>query len=287
MKRFFIFLILTSFFLPNQAFCQNRGGLTTAAAIVGITALIGTGIYEYNQYVELLEHNAAEYYLSKYPSEKFKLSLVLREGAAFKDLSNVSVLNFIVEDYDLTQPESHPTKKLLSFFLSEGWANEYGIDFTRVIPKEWNKDEWTRFYLEYISVASGVSVTDATQIPAYSEVSYNEYDSFVGNKFTAPVDRGTHGVYLPFIHNLGYVGLGSNVVAMDLGLHKVLSDGRKVLFLPFSSGAEESLYLVKQFNDDFKIVYNEGNMGIFLTETSDLVEMKREWLNKITNFFYF
>lgn len=286
-SRFLTFIFILCTLTPSQLKAQNRGGLNTAAALVGITALIGAGIYEYNQYIEVLELNATEYYLSKYPSRKFSLSLVMKDGSAFKDLSNVSVLNFVIEDFDTTVVPDENRRRLLSFFLSSGWANEYGIDFTRVIPKEWNKEEWTRFYIQYASLASGVEIANANTIPAFSLVSYNEYENYEGLKITASVDKGTHGVFEPYINNLGYVSLGSNIIANDMGLHKILSDGRKVLFLPFNSGFEDSMYFVKQFNDEFKIVFNKGNMGIFLLETNDLVEMKRDWLNKITNFFYF
>jgi hypothetical protein len=280
-------MVIATLITPLQSHAQNRSAFNTAAAIVGITAIIGSGVFEYNQYIEMLELNATEYYLSKYPSSKFSLSLVMQEGSAFRDLSNVSVLNFIIEDFDTNIADVSESRKLLSFFLSHGWANEYGIDFTKVIPKEWNKEEWTRFYLQYASLASGVEISHANAIPAFSQVSLTEFESFEGLKIRARIDRGTYSLFEPFINNLGYVSLGSNIVANEMGLNKILSDGRKVLFLPFNSGSEDDLYFVKQFNDDFKIVYNEGNMGIFLLETNDLVEMKREWLNRITNFFYF
>jgi len=46
------------------------------------------------------------------------------------------------------------------------------------------------------------------------------------------------------------------------------------------------MYLVSDFNDKFKIIYNERTMGIFLKQTLDLVQLKREVVNDIHKYLF-
>ena len=46
------------------------------------------------------------------------------------------------------------------------------------------------------------------------------------------------------------------------------------------------MYLVSDYNDKFKIIYNERTLGIFLKQTQDLVQLKREVLNDIHKYLF-
>lgn len=46
------------------------------------------------------------------------------------------------------------------------------------------------------------------------------------------------------------------------------------------------MYVVTDYNDKMKLLYNERSLGIFLKETKDLVQMGRGDLIKIHEFFF-
>ena len=45
-------------------------------------------------------------------------------------------------------------------------------------------------------------------------------------------------------------------------------------------------YLVNDYNKDFKLVYNENSLGLYLKEAEELVQLKTSMLNVITSFFW-
>ena len=46
------------------------------------------------------------------------------------------------------------------------------------------------------------------------------------------------------------------------------------------------MYLTKDYNEDIKFVYNENSLGIYLKQTKDLVQMRRNSIIEINNFFF-
>ncbi|WP_417876586.1 hypothetical protein [Winogradskyella sediminis] len=80
----------------------------------------------------------------------------------------------------------------------------------------------------------------------------------------------------------------------DTTLNSTLKEGRVVnkgvkvkskLVIPFFK-LHGDMYVVTDYSEDMKLVYNERSLGIFLKETRDLVQMGRGDLIKIHAFFF-
>lgn len=69
---------------------------------------------------------------------------------------------------------------------------------------------------------------------------------------------------------------------------KIVNRGVKERFettIPFYN-LEGDMYTVRDYNDTMKFVYNERSLGIYLKETSNLVQIGRDDIIKIHDFFY-
>lgn len=69
---------------------------------------------------------------------------------------------------------------------------------------------------------------------------------------------------------------------------KVVNNGVRVkgkLVVPFFKLTED-MYIVTDYSDEFRLVYNERSLGVFLKKTSDLVQIKRGDIIDIHNFFF-
>ena len=76
----------------------------------------------------LKEKKAVEHILETYPEiTKFELKSESLKGVKSKDLSNVSVLTFELEN--LTSPMN---RSKLFAFTNSSWANEKGINYNRI-----------------------------------------------------------------------------------------------------------------------------------------------------------
>ena len=61
--------------------------------------------------------------------------------------------------------------------------------------------------------------------------------------------------------------------------------GKGDLDIPFYK-LEGDMYVVTDYSDEMKFIYNERSLGIFLKETSDLVQIGRGEIIKIHDFFF-
>ncbi len=61
--------------------------------------------------------------------------------------------------------------------------------------------------------------------------------------------------------------------------------GKKGMEIPFYK-LEGDMYLVTDYSDDMKIIYNERSLGIFLKSTNDLVQIGRNSIIDIHEFFF-
>lgn len=74
----------------------------------------------------------------------------------------------------------------------------------------------------------------------------------------------------------------------DLKNGKVVNNGVKVkgkLAIPFFK-LEGDMYIVTDYSSEMKLIYNERSLGIFLKETSDLVQIGRGDIINIHEFFF-
>ena len=208
-------------FMPKQATAQNNDGVAAAAA--GLLA-IGGAIAAIEQIKENLEQVAVEQVLTAYPYlVNFELKTGSLKGTKLKDLSSVGVITFEITDRDSGK------KYVLFAFTSHGWANEYGVDFSKLLWKNFTAGEWNKLMQNYIQTASGVELT-------VDEVAQSK------------------------IVNTG-VKQGSKFI---LKFDKIGGD----------------VYLTSDYSDEFKIVFNERSMGLYLKATRDLIQVRRKAIIK-------
>ena len=207
--------------MPKQATAQNNDGVAAAAA--GLLA-IGGAIAAIEQIKENLEQVAVEQVLTAYPYlVNFELKTGSLKGTKLKDLSSVGVITFEITDRDSGE------KYVLFAFTSHGWANEYGVDFSKLLWKNFTAGEWNKLMQNYIKTASGVELT-------VDEVAQSK------------------------IVNTG-VKQGSKFI---LKFDKIGGD----------------VYLTSDYSDEFKIVFNERSMGLYLKATRDLIQVRRKAIIK-------
>ena len=145
-KALILTIILGVMFNQKSVYAQKTGevvGLAAAGALVGA---IGISL-AIEQYKEQLELHATEYILDKHPDfTRFRLSVLDLEGVKLADLSNISCVTFSLQ---IVKPMSNE-KRVLFIFLSKGWINQNGIDFTRVRYNLINKEEWSNLLFTYL-----------------------------------------------------------------------------------------------------------------------------------------
>lgn len=79
-----------------------------------------------------------------------------------------------------------------------------------------------------------------------------------------------------------------NTIKAILRTGKIVNKGvktRSKLSIPFFKLSGD-MYVVTDYSDAMKLIYNEKSLGIFLKETRDLVQIGRSEIIKIHNFFF-
>ena len=236
MRKSVLLLIACLILMPNNVKAQNDGVAIAAGALLAI----GAGVAAVEQMKESAELTATQWVLTNLPEKtSFELKTLDFDGKKLKDMSAVSVISFTIQEFEpKDKPELDGKKEVLLAFTSQGWINEYGINFEKM---QWfliDAEEWMNMMVAYVKVASSVK---------------NE---------TVLEDNLTEG--------------------------KVVNKGVKVkskLVVPFYKLLGD-MYVVTDYSEDMKLLYNERTLGIFLKETKDLVQMGRGDLIKIHEFFF-
>jgi hypothetical protein len=154
MKNVIIALCTLLIFIPKQSNAQDKGAAIAGA--VGALAAIGAGIAAVEQMKERAELTATEWILGNNPEiTSFSLQTIDFDGKKLKDMSSTSVITFKIQEFiPSDKPELDGKKQVLLGFTSNGWINEYGIDFTKIKWFLVDEAEWTRMMVAYVKVAS-------------------------------------------------------------------------------------------------------------------------------------
>jgi len=223
MKKSIIILLVALVFIPKEQIAQNNDGVAAAAGALAI----GGAIAAVEQIKETLEQEAVEQVLTAYPYLiNFELKTGSLKGTKLKDLSSVGVITFEITDKDSGK------KYVLFAFTSQGWANEYGIDFSRLLWKNFTAQEWNSLMQEYIKTASGVDLT---------------------------IDE----------------------VAQSKIVNTGVKQGAKFILRFEKIGGD--VYLTSDYSDEFKVVFNERSLGLYLKATRDLIQVRRKAIIKAHN----
>jgi hypothetical protein len=229
-----IFLCLLLSFSWNYQAQKNNG---IVAAVAGVAA-IGSAIAINAQMKELAELKATEWILSEHSEfTSFSLKTLDFNAKKKKDASAVSIVTYKIQLFTPSnKPELSGKKYVLFAFLSDGWVNQNGLDFSRFMWHLVDENEWLKMMTAYTKVSSEEK---------------NETD-----------------------------------IKKTLKEGKVVNKGIKVkgkLVLPFYK-LEGDMYVVSDYSDMMKILYNENSLGIYLKKTRNLVQIGRGDIIEIHDF---
>ncbi|WP_282126600.1 hypothetical protein [Marinifilum flexuosum] len=154
-KPIAILFLIVVYLIPNNVKAQEK---EAAAIAAGALVAIGTGIAAVQQMEERAELTATEWILSNRPEMKsFSLKTLDFDGKKLKDLSSVSVITYEIQEFTRQDnPVLDGNKYVLLAFTSQGWINEYGIDFDKIKWFLVSSTEWINMMTAYVKAASDV-----------------------------------------------------------------------------------------------------------------------------------
>jgi len=236
MKKLFTAVLVAAMLIPSSTKSQNNDGAAAAAA--GILA-IGAGIAAIEQLKEQLEQKAVEEVLTAYPNLiNFELKTGSLKGTKMKDLSSVGIVTFEIKDLDTSN------KYVLFAFLSNGWSNQFGVDYSKLKWKLFSRNEWNKLMQAYIKTASKIEIS-----------------------------------------------------IEDVASSKIVNKGvqqNKKFIIEFSK-IKGDVYYTSDYSDEFKIVFNERSLGLYLKQSNpdefrrggprgDLVQIRRNSIIRAHSF---
>jgi len=263
MKKFFMPLFaLLILFKPEFNYAQDKGDITAigATAIAGLVA----GAIVMERLKEEFELFATDYILREYDFKAFELKISgLGDKSKNFDPSSVSVLSFNITPVDYDYITYDKSKKIaLLVYLDSGWRNEFGIDITKVKFAPFDLDKWNSLISKYISLASGVDIIN-NKIPIYEKNGNGEVSLLVGDTKYVKTENSI---------GLKYIDVENNGIS-----------NRGVTILPFKRITGDT-YFVTDFSDEYKLIYNERSLGLYLKEVERLVQLKSSLVRSITDF---
>lgn len=283
MKKIVLFTLLVFFFNNHYVHAQKNSEVAAVAAAGAILGGVAIKL-AVEQYKEQMELFATEYILENQPEiKKFELSIIDFEGVKATDLSNVSCINFGLK---IINADNLNENRVLMMFLSRGWLNEFGIDVTRVKWKLLAAEEWDDIFFNYIELASPIKLADKHNLPVFKIANSNSKNYSSNEIFT--FGQGSDGytdAYLksPETFKIGSGKLvGSNI--QYLNTDKSAAGNYKFAF-PLSK-YDENIYFLKDFSNEFKVIYNEKTMGLYIKSLGKLVQLQRSTINLIQTFLH-
>ena len=225
-----IIIVLTLFYIGSlqNVKAQSKGEAVAAAA--GAIVAIGAGIAAMKQMEERAELIATQWILSNNPElTSFSLKTLSFNGKKLKDMSSTSVITYKIQEFEPSEDiKLDGTKYVLFGFTSQGWINEYGIDFNKIKWILVDKEEWMNMMISYVDVSSpeddqtvlketlmdgrvvnkGVKVKSKLVIPFYKLTG----DMYVVTDYSADLkllyNERSLGIYLKDTRDLVQMGRG-------------------------------------------------------------------------------
>jgi len=265
---------------------SGAGVVAVAAGVAGVAGIFAI-VASWEEWVESAELSAAEYYLKSTPGldKPFELKLLNSKGTSFKDLSSTTTLVFAITELDINNSDTsfyNPNKKLLILFLNSGWINEYGIDFTKVIPVIFTSNDWFNLYKEFLNISGFPKIESLSKMKLLKKVTENDYLAetekeryfFPGSESDNSTFYIATGVEIKYNRDIsvsqtkltfGGSPLNENLIQER---HKINSD----------------TYYRKDYNTGMSILYNENKLCIFLKDEKVLVQLRNNVLTEINLF---
>jgi len=218
------------------------------AAAAGALAL-GLSILSIENYKEQLELSATEWLLNERSDlTNFRLQTLDFDGKKVKDMSSTSVITFKVEEFD---PNRMP--KFLTAESNLGGRKWVLMAFTSYGWMNENGVDFSRVKWFLIDRMKWLSMMTA-YVKAASGITNEE---LIMSRISA-----------------GRI--------VNKGVRERTSSS---LTIPFYKLGND-MYIVAEYDEDLKFIYNENSLGIYLKKTKDLVQMSRNVLLDINGFFF-
>ena len=278
MKKYILILLVTavSFNISAQ---NNSTENQIASAIVGGIIAGAAAAVAYDQYEERVELIATNHILENYPEyDNFFLSLSnLNRANDFWDPSSVKVNVFTVELFNSNE------KKVLFMFNDYGWINEYGVDLNFVTFRFMEKEEWNEIILKYLTLASGEDVkNEFYAMERIPNATKRKFESMNPNDENVKPIENLRGQIVAYevsdkenLYTLGDIEIDKRKV--------VYRKQKSVSFMSLNRIGNDS-YAVSDFSDDYKVVYNENKLGLYLKRNKSLVQLSLNAINRITRY---
>ncbi|MFA6261418.1 MAG: hypothetical protein WC760_08120 [Bacteroidia bacterium] len=270
MKHIILFTCLFSVFVNSSVLAQSITPVSTASTNVGISGL--TLAMSIQQFKEKLEFDATEYVLRNNKEvDLFTLKVMNLDNVKVSDLSNISCIAFNVNmlNKDLTVKERY----VLLLLTNRGWISDNGINTGLNKYKLLSRTEWNNIFLTYINCASSFktkySATHYIQgLTLLANSMYNENDSS-----HLKITNSNHTISFFKIDNypIGRATLTTGGVVFTV------PNSPRIPFMPFHKDA----YSVVDFSPEYKIIYSENALGLYIKQMDRLVELKRNTINAI------
>ena len=258
MKKISLILIcLVNCFFSNTINAQNKNGGNVAAAIGGIVAagLITSAVI--NSIEENLEKSMLEWiYTNKQVKDNTQFELKLLDWAANKsDINNVSVISFIYKEKD------KPTKIYL-YSVTPGWYGENAVNMNYTKVYEISKELWDNLMLSYLEMSKSELVTKAFDLN------------------TIPTQVSKNKDIVP--SNIKDI---SNITGNQIEFISSSNKWNNYNF-EFKKLENQNSHIVKDFDKDFFLDFNDGNLNIFLKSTKKLIRIRKNVIVHICKALY-
>jgi hypothetical protein len=277
MKKLIYCISLMALLYSNNAKSQSKDA--TGAIVAAGVGLIAAGVaadIAIEQYKEEMELRATEYILANYSQMyNFNLSVMDLNGVKLTDLSNTTCITFSIESYN--ERVNNFEKFVLLMFVSKGWINEYGVNSSMIKFKLLNKTEWNKLFVTYCNMAikqPQFKIDNFERVKLFSRITARQYSESDTSNIKIKASEGEI-YYRKKDVSLGQITINGNTIEVANEISN--------FNIPLIKQGGDS-YIIRPYNDEFKIVYNENSLGIFFKDWEKLIQVKRNSLNTITKF---
>ena len=247
LKKTIILFLIGVYLIPQNLQAQDNDA--AIAAGVGALVAIGAGIAAVEQMKEQVELEATQYILSKFPEyNRFLLKTLDFDGKKVKDMSSVSVITFKMCEFAI-QGDGKSITSRKNTLLGK-----------RMVLFAFTSHGWINQYgVDFDKIQWHLISADEwlNMMTSYSKLASGEDDDV---KIKKALQEG----------KIVNTGVRAKKAKDDIDFYKIGGD----------------MYLVTDYSEDFKFVYNERSFGMFLKETRDLVQIGRNDLIRIHKFIF-
>jgi len=272
MKSIYLLIFLQ---ISNICYSQKE------AVAIGVGLVAGVSAYEnsLNEYEESLELMVTEQVLS----EKTEISKFLLKNLRLFDTTSdddQSSSNYIPFGLTIYKENGGISQQLVLLSLSKGWVDQNGIDYQKTKFHYFEREDFFKLLLGYINLASPLKIEG-------KGFEYPIIKTKLGRKdkeedFSKVKQK--NGLIL-YVSKKTYDF--TDLILTRKGLDYTYYDGNKshseslVRFRRF----DEDFYSVADYDETFKIIYNENSLGLFDIRNKELTKINRKLLNTIIEFF--